>query len=189
MNQNSVIEKIKAELAAFEEKKRVFVEELRREFPAMFKELFAQAPNLKSVGWTQYTPYFSDGDECIFSVHADVDRLYINEIHRDDLYDCEEAAISISPFIYSKLLTDEDVLTNKVLCAQHRRTWYSNATIGQDGLAPNPRYDATSHKILEEISDILCSIPKEFLKDLFGDHVKVTIDTDGDIEIEEYSHD
>ena len=32
-----------------------------------FKETFAKYPNLKQVQWTQYTPYFNDGEECTFS--------------------------------------------------------------------------------------------------------------------------
>lgn len=33
------------------------------------KELFAAFPILDSVKWTQYTPYFNDGDACTFSVN------------------------------------------------------------------------------------------------------------------------
>jgi hypothetical protein len=35
------------------------------------KELFANHPKLTSFSWTQYTPYFNDGDTCEFSVHKD----------------------------------------------------------------------------------------------------------------------
>ncbi len=35
------------------------------------KDLFTQHPKLESFRWTQYTPYFNDGDECTFSVHKD----------------------------------------------------------------------------------------------------------------------
>lgn len=34
-----------------------------------FTELFAAYPVLKAVKWTQYTPYFNDGDTCEFGVH------------------------------------------------------------------------------------------------------------------------
>lgn len=33
-----------------------------------FKDLFDAYPELRSVVWTQYTPYFNDGDTCEFSV-------------------------------------------------------------------------------------------------------------------------
>ena len=32
----------------------------------------------KKIGWTQYTPYFNDGDSCEFQVYYEVDYLYIN---------------------------------------------------------------------------------------------------------------
>lgn len=34
-----------------------------------FKELKALVPCLKAFKWTQYTPYFNDGDSCTFNVH------------------------------------------------------------------------------------------------------------------------
>lgn len=33
-----------------------------------FQELFAAEPRLEGIQWTQYTPYFNDGDTCTFSV-------------------------------------------------------------------------------------------------------------------------
>ena len=34
----------------------------------LFKELFEKHPQLESVSWRQYTPYFNDGDPCYFRV-------------------------------------------------------------------------------------------------------------------------
>lgn len=34
-----------------------------------FRDVFAAYPELHGVQWEQYTPYFNDGDECIFGVH------------------------------------------------------------------------------------------------------------------------
>jgi hypothetical protein len=50
-------------------------------------------PTIKAFGWTQYTPYYSDGEPCTFGVQTpwflttadpepdDVDKLYDYEIH------------------------------------------------------------------------------------------------------------
>jgi hypothetical protein len=51
------------------------IEKLRKEAKAkvesIFKtaalELFVEYPDLKSISWSQYTPYFNDGDSCNFS--------------------------------------------------------------------------------------------------------------------------
>lgn len=35
---------------------------------ALFKAFFEEYPAVKAVGWTQYTPYFNDGEPCVFGV-------------------------------------------------------------------------------------------------------------------------
>ncbi len=57
--------------AALKQLKDSYIETARAEFKAGFAALFDQYPQLKSVSWTQYTPYFNDGEECSFSVHLD----------------------------------------------------------------------------------------------------------------------
>jgi len=54
---------------------RKMQEQFRKDGRALFKEvcasLFEANPKLESFGWQQYTPYFNDGDPCVFSVYAD----------------------------------------------------------------------------------------------------------------------
>ena len=81
----NILEKINKELEVFNERKKTLILELQEQFPAMFKELFDKYPNVSSIGWVQYTPYFNDGDECTFSVY--LDDLYVNKEqlwHLDD---------------------------------------------------------------------------------------------------------
>lgn len=35
-----------------------------------FTKYFEAHPEIKGVTWTQYTPYFNDGEECVFGLHA-----------------------------------------------------------------------------------------------------------------------
>lgn len=44
-------------------------------FSAMARELFEKIPLIKSFSWTQYTPYFNDGDTCEFSANTDYPRI------------------------------------------------------------------------------------------------------------------
>jgi hypothetical protein len=50
-------------------------EEAKKKVESIFKtaalELFVEHPVLKSISWSQYTPYFNDGDICYFSSHHD----------------------------------------------------------------------------------------------------------------------
>lgn len=64
----NVLENIKQQLQEFEEKKNQIVEQLRQEFPQILAPLFEKTDKIISIGWTQYTPYFNDGDSCEFSV-------------------------------------------------------------------------------------------------------------------------
>jgi hypothetical protein len=38
-------------------------------FAEASEDLFDKHPTLESFGWTQYTPYFNDGDTCTFSAN------------------------------------------------------------------------------------------------------------------------
>lgn len=71
-----VLENIKEKLAVIEAQKQEVLQELQKDFPLIFKPLFDKSEKIQSVGWTQYTPYFNDGDECTFS--ANTDDLIIN---------------------------------------------------------------------------------------------------------------
>ena len=65
-----IVEKIKAEMAAFDEKRKELTAQLKKDFPALLAPLFEKYPGVKNVRWTQYTPYFADGDPCEFSSSA-----------------------------------------------------------------------------------------------------------------------
>jgi hypothetical protein len=132
-----IIEKIKAELAAFELKREELCKELQKEFPTLFKEFFAKHEWIEKFKWHQYTPYFNDGEECTFSVSNDESSLEINDLgyYDDSICDDEEKKLAY-----------------------------------------------------EQLEEILQSVPEEFYKDLFGDHVEVTVNRDGTIEKEEYEH-
>lgn len=62
---------------------------------ALFKKLFEDFPSIKAVGWTQYTPYFNDGEPCEFGLgepyvcksdgvdFAEVRSLYDEDVFKD----------------------------------------------------------------------------------------------------------
>jgi hypothetical protein len=96
------------------------------------KEFFTKYPELKSFSWTQYTPYFNDGEECTFSVNAYSESIGING---ENGYNIEDPALQkiqedISEFIKS---FDEDDL--KDMFGDH-----SEITVTKDG-ASTDSYD------------------------------------------------
>lgn len=54
---------------AIEEQKKASADSARKELRRLLDEAFAAYPKLQAVRWTQYTPYFNDGDPCTFNVH------------------------------------------------------------------------------------------------------------------------
>lgn len=54
---------------ALRELKTAMGERFKAELKTAFKAVFAEYPNVTRLEWTQYTPYFNDGDICVFSVN------------------------------------------------------------------------------------------------------------------------
>jgi len=174
---SEVLDKIKRELAVFEEKKKALVEELRKEFPNMFKDLLSNAKTFETLSWNQYTPYFNDGEECTFS--ANVAYLMIDGEYADSRPRLKRA-------IYGKLLTQEEVeFSNEV---RRNYPYFRPYSLGDNGYVKNPNFDTHDGEIYETIKTILSEIPEDFLKELFGDHVTITMKKDGSIDVKEYDH-
>lgn len=131
-----LIEKVKQRVAEIEAKRSEMLKDLQQEFPELLKSAFEKHPSVETVTWRQYTPYFNDGDECIFSASLGYDDLDINGTNYWD----EEEREKVKP-------------------------------------------------MYEDFATILLEIPEEFYKDLFGDHVEVTVNRDGTIQTDEYQHD
>ena len=46
-----------------------FSKKCQEEINVLFQGIFKEFPELNVIKWNQYTPYFNDGEECIFSVN------------------------------------------------------------------------------------------------------------------------
>lgn len=55
-------------IEAQQELKKKFQTEAQDMFKEVTKEFFEKNPAITAVVWTQYTPYFNDGDPCVFRV-------------------------------------------------------------------------------------------------------------------------
>lgn len=81
-------------------------EELKTIGEKLFKEgsqdIFDQFPEVQNFSWTQYTPYFNDGDECVFGVN---DYFKVELTNGDLLEDVEN-----SPWRRKRLLDNGEEL-------------------------------------------------------------------------------
>ena len=81
------------------EMQKKFTEEGSKLFEEICQEIFEKYPELYSFYWTQYTPYFADGDECIFGVN-EVSRINGYSDYDDDA-DEEETMSSTGEPLYN----------------------------------------------------------------------------------------
>ena len=78
-------ENAKAQMQEFQEKMK---NEGKQFFLNVSKEVFEQNPTLVKFGWRQYTPYWNDGEACVFSANLDYPNILLKD-QDEDLYDEE----------------------------------------------------------------------------------------------------
>jgi len=116
-------------------------------------------PDVESVRWTQYTPYFNDGEPCIFGINDAYVKLVGNEPLGDD--DDDEG------FIEDGSMLDYDR--------------------GDYGNRPAKPEFATLYPVFKALADNMSHF-EDFLRESFGDHARVTATTAG-FAVEFYEHD
>lgn len=200
-----------------EELKKNMTGESKKFIENAAKSLFEQYPFLHSIYWTQYTPYFNDGDTCEFSVHEIC--YAFSEQDEEDCFPYDSSAF----YTHSDLERALSDLENVKAYQEDRKAWVEaykkdyKETYGRDwhsfgGNDPQPYpstigdaqakvdtineflsgYDKNTmdsfKKDFDSFAKSIARIPEDVMEMLFGDHVSVRIDRNG-MEIDEYDHD
>lgn len=184
---------------------------------AVAKQFLDKCPEVTGIHWTQYTPYFNDGDTCEFSVNE-----YHFHILDDEDYEIDPSSESTE--LYTQVDLDnalEKLEVAKVYVADPE-AWRDNyikeyeAKYGRsygsirDYLRPYPNTieDAqerinrvtknletygpeVAQRITEEFkvfTSAMSKISDDIMQAVFGDHVSVVINRNG-ITVDEYAHD
>lgn len=99
------------------ELKNQILEESKAWFKEASQGLFDAHPEIQSFAWSQYTPYFNDGDECVFRVNSEP------KINGVDWYDePEEGQTKFERPVYKeveKLIDSIDQPTLKEMFGDH----------------------------------------------------------------------
>jgi hypothetical protein len=132
-------------------------------FEDFYKYIFDKYPTLESFGWTQYTPYFNDGETCVFYTNTS----YIN-INGECV---DEADWSQKTKIIDWGTWNKD--TRKY-----------EGRVEED----NHDYDSILTEASNEIVDFLGRFDNDFYLSKFGDHAEITVTKDG-VDISDYDHD
>lgn len=129
------------------------------------KELFAKYPRLKSFGCNAFSPYFNDGDECVYRVDTD------------------------TPIINGYQEWDEEETDNKLenLIALGEDEYYDEAQ-NKFVKKPKEQQDPEAGEIVQAVMEFLSSFDDDYYMEAFGNHVTVHI-TAKKVSTDEYNHD
>lgn len=157
-------EKIQQFITNYENSRKAMIEEATSLFKEFTIAFFEKNPPIKSIIWTQYTPYFNDGDTCEFFV---TEPYFSNDVNITEAYEGE----------------DYDEESDSELWSHS--TW-SFITENKSYQAKIEGVDVES---IKQFSSVLqSSVMEDVLQDLFGDHVTVVATRDG-FDVNDYYHD
>ena len=139
-----------------------------------FKEFFDVNPGITAVIWSQYTPYFNDGEPCVFRrqdpsfTNASEDEM--KNVTTWGEYDGEDKSVWACEGSISR-----------VLSGHHE--WHKELA---EQILNAGGVDVASCEVIENV--FASSEMEDIFETLFGDHVKVTATRKG-FDIDEYDHD
>ena len=150
------IDTMNTELAAL---RKSYQERSQSILKEMFKLFFDENPEVKVVGWRQYTPYFNDGEECVFNTYV-------------------EYAFVSNTLDYTNIEYGE-------YCGDEENVWVEDPdydSFAKEIIPESVRVNS------ESLRDVLKSIDEIVYLDAFGDHCVVCVTRDG-FDILDYNHD
>lgn len=198
MTENLTLEEVETRIAEYTNlRKKLAKDQGKPTIQAVFAPLF-RYPGITGASWMQYTPYFNDGEPCEFNVYSDI-RLYADEVLEDDEgYDdggFESYYIPDSlPDIYVRPEPDEYYTRIESWSGHNRMDQWEAYQIAEENRINTWRENGWTELQLRAFKEEVNKVEKwlasheEFLEDVFGDHVKITVSKDG-IEVDDYDHD
>lgn len=139
-----------------------------------FAAFFDRCPEVRAVVWTQYAPYFNDGDPCVFNVHEPEIVPYADKVEPAI---AEEVASSRSEY------SDNDEGDDIAYC--HGEGSMLPWSPDRDEHDSQKRVRAAYKELLALAFTDAC---ESIMQSTFGDDCKVVATRDG-FAVGEYSHD
>jgi hypothetical protein len=131
----------------------------------MALEFFDANPNVQSITWTQYTPYWNDGDTCTFSAGTDYASFAFTAkdgkqlVQHGGIGDLFEAGEDADEYEYEGTRIED-----------------------------HEKYEKEVAKLEKAVTKFLKSFDDDDLLEMFGDHQEVTINSLGKIKSTDYEH-
>lgn len=127
MNNREKLKKLLKESVAIKTEMAICTTDL---FKTDLPKLFQDFPTLESISWTQYTPYFMDGDPCEFGVNIDCDCIRINGVYG---YDKSDEDLEFHEKVFDQFIKIIEDVTNDVflqLFGDHAQVTISRSSKG-----------------------------------------------------------
>jgi hypothetical protein len=180
------------------------------------KQFFDACPEVEAVTWTQYTPYFNDGETCEFSVHEKY-FILVGDKDPDDyegsvIYNEKDLAKAEKDLAEAVAYTNDPIAWAEKYKREFRARYGREYSSGYYSSQPKPYPSdpAEAQERIDEIKEFLAKHPdgtmerietafktlsralnlidEDIMQAIYGDHVRVTITRAG-TEIDEYNHD
>lgn len=142
---------------AFNEMKQKLINEFRDSLNGLAKDIFQNIPQLKAISWIQFTPYFNDGDECVFNIREVIFYNFIPD----------------SYLRYAEEFEDEEYPENYWAAGDYE--------LGKN----RTTLSAEEIKFLQQFETTL-NQNREFIKEIFDDHSQIIWTSEG-ITVKDYS--
>lgn len=172
------------------ESKRKYNEIARESFKDVYKTFFELCPDVQAVVWTQYTPYFNDGDECVFNVNQasfivggfDSEEL-VDPYQYDDEDNYETLPIPSSGSWDKEIESNNRFISNPS-SSEWAKYYYPKHNVKLEEYNNRfPGYDVN----ICLFADLLQN-NEYLLRELYGEHSAVYV-TNDEVIVEEYDHD
>jgi hypothetical protein len=184
---------------------------------AVVKQFLDNCPEVTGVHWTQYTPYFNDGDSCEFGVNEFCFHILTDEDDEiDSFYGSNEvytqAALdkAVKDLEVAKEFTKDPHGWRQKYVEEYRakrgRDYFGNHShlrpYPYDVVRAQERIDEIKQNLetygdevaaridreFKELTSAMRKIPDDIMQSVYGDHVCVVINRNGTT-VDEYSHD
>ena len=143
---------LEALLSDFNQYKQQFQAQAQEKFRDYFVKFWETNPAIKAVIWSQYAPYFNDGDPCTFSVHG----TYFTNAEGGDL---------------------DDISWGGDYYGENDSIWCDYSFGGEWG---TPKPDGLDGGSAEQLSKLICSNEMESVMEMmFGSDSKVIATREG----------
>lgn len=150
--------------------RKEFQTQAQTAFKEVVKEFFDTNTGINLVTWTQYTPYFNDGESREFSM---------NKAYFSNAKDTDE-------FEYGEYDGDDETIWSASNPVRHMQ---GDVNWDKETSAKVQATTGLNAESIQEFMDILnSSAMQDIFEAMFGNHVQVTLTRAG-IEVEEHSHD